>query len=337
MNLPKKPSNLRLLALLTALAMLPACARAVGDAATDLSTSRAPVRTTTAASTDDGTPERPVEGGYEWDPHVFDLLSGGYQSSAEKLADAILAYEDSVTLESGQAQTVVDNFAFEFPPAALVELSVDDDRVTIDYLSDKAAHEDKLAAFESAVEGALNGTVTPADSETVRALLLYRYVVENVRYFTVDYTEKEITAFSALTEGVTICYGFADAFGYLLRQTGMEAHLYRGNSTSGGEHGWCYAKVDGRFYHFDPTWETSNQKTTGTRSLTYFGMDDTRRFRTLKKACVYGFGALEKEGVNGGADEWLLPTDLYPYNDWSFDRETGMLSADKGSVKLGKN
>lgn len=232
---------------------------------------------------------------YSWDPYCFDRLIGAYEADTRLLVDAILNYQPSVELSLEHARTVVDNIAFEFPPSALADFSVLDGMVTITYLHSEEEHARQLIAFESAVNRALS-ILSAEDGEARRATLLYNWVVENVSYFTTDYTDKEITAFSALTAGETICYGFADAFGYLLRQTGMEAHLWRGGTyTFNGfsDHGWCYAKVDGDYYHFDPTWERSNYKSTGVNRYTYFGMTDQKRFTSLSKSCVSGFGALE--------------------------------------------
>lgn len=336
----KKLTLVRLCAFLMAALLLVACRDAAEDVVTDMTTALSSILqssgSTAPATTDTDPTVTPTHGHWQWDPHVFDLLNGEHQSSAEKLADAILAYESTVTLGS-DAQIVADNFAYEFPPAALVDLTVQEGNVKISYLYNKQTHEEKLTAFENAVEYALNSSLEPEDSEIERALLLYRYVVSNVRYFTVDYTEKETTAFSALTEGVTICYGFADAFGYLLRQTGMEAHMYRGARSDGAEHGWTYAKVDGKFYHFDPTWETSNLKTGGILGLSYFGMNDERRYRGMMKESVCGFGELTSEGETDSTSDWLLPNDLYPYNEWSYDRETGVISCKKGSLKLSES
>ena len=241
-------------------------------------------------------PETFPDAAYSWDPYRFDRLTGEYEADARLLADAILNYEPTVTLSAEHAQTVVDNVAFEFPPAALANFTVSDGVVTITYLCDRTEHARQIATFGTAVNRALS-ILSAEDSEARRATLLYNWVVENVAYFTVDYTEKEITAFSALAAGETICYGFADAFGYLLRQTGMEAHLWRGGTyTISGysDHGWCYAKVNGAYYHFDPTWERSNYKTLGENRYTYFGLSDQKRFTSLSKTCVSVFGALEE-------------------------------------------
>lgn len=276
------------------------------------------VMTTTSTSTTTSTPSvtppltepdpLPEDAAYRWNPYVFDRLTGVYEADAKALADAILTYADTVTLStSSSAKTVVDNIAFEFPPSALADFTVVGNTVQIDYLHGKAEHQRQIAAFESSVNRGL-ATLSKGDGELERAILLYDYVVKNVVYFSTDYTDKEITAFSALVAGETICYGFADAFGYLLRQTGMEAHLWRGGTytfTGFSDHGWCYAKIDGKYYHFDPTWEYSNYKSSKKNSFTYFGLSDKKRFTSLSKECTSGFGALEEVCDVTKADEKL--------------------------------
>ncbi|MBQ8288324.1 MAG: hypothetical protein IJX76_06085 [Clostridia bacterium] len=254
-------------------------------------------------------PEPLPDAAYSWDPYCFDRLVGDYETDARLLADAILGYESTVTLSAEHAETVVDNIAFEFPPAALADFTVAEGVVTVTYFCNENEHARQIEAFGSAVNRALS-ILSTEDSEVRRATLLYNWVVENVSYFTTDYTEKEITAFSALAAGETICYGFADAFGYLLRQTGIEAHLWRGGTytiTGFSDHGWCYAKIDGAYYHFDPTWERSNYKTLGENRYTYFGLSDKKRFTSLSKTCVSGFGALEEVCDVTGADRKLEP------------------------------
>lgn len=245
------------------------------------------------------TPPPPVtpDGGYEWSPYVFDRLTGIYEEDARRLADAILSYEASVEMSADIAKVLADNFAFEFPPAALTNLKATEHGVEITYLYSRAEHEKKLDTFSQNVEKAL-ATVSLSDGELTRAIKLYDYVVKNVTYFYTDYTDKEITAFSAFTKGVTICYGFADAFGYLLRQTGIKAHLWRGGTyTYDGfaEHGWCYANIGGAYYHFDPTWEYSAAKNSGKNQYIYFGLSDAGRFKSLSRECVSGFGILEQK------------------------------------------
>lgn len=251
------------------------------------------------------TPDPPPTpaGEFRWTPYAFDRLEGDYRADAIRLADAILHYEDEVNMSAAHAQVLCDNFAFEFPPSALTNLSAENDRVKITYLFSRDAHEKKIEQFSKNVNLAL-ARIKQEDSELTRAIKLYDYVVKNVTYFYTDYTDKDITAFSAFTQGVTICYGFADAFGYLLRQTGMKAHLWRGGTyTVNGfsEHGWCYAQIDGVYYHFDPTWEYSARKNSGKNQYIYFGLSDTKRFGGLSRSCVSGFGQLEEKCNSYGA------------------------------------
>jgi transglutaminase-like putative cysteine protease len=312
------------IALSLALLLLSGCETANGFASTTTSPSLStPFVTTTVPKTDETIPSTteenttapvtdpepiPEVGDYRWNPYVFDRLSGEYAEDTRLLVDAILSRADGATLSTAErAQTVVDNIAFEFPPAALADFTVTGETVRITYLQSADEHQRQIAAFETAVNRGL-ATVSEEDSEVRRAVLLYNYVVKNVVYFSTDYTDKEITAFSALVAGKTICYGFADAFGYLLRQTGIEAHLWRGGTytfTGFSDHGWCYAKIDGQYYHFDPTWDHSNYKSTKVNNFIYFGLSDKKRFSSLSKVCTSGFGALEEPCDVTKADERL--------------------------------
>ncbi len=254
--------------------------------------------TTTGTLTDLPPLTSALVGDYRWDPYVFDRLAGEDTADAKALADAILSYEPKATLSSATAaRRVADNIAFEFPPAALVDLTVSGNEIAISYLHDRSDHDKQIAAFEGAMNRAL-ALVASSDSEAMKAQIFYTYVVQTVAYFSVDYTDHDITAFSALVRGQTICYGFADAFGYLLRQVGMEAHLWRGGTytfTGFSDHGWCYAKIDGQFYHFDPTWERSASNNGTAINYHYYGIPDRARFNSLAKSCVTGFGDLQAD------------------------------------------
>ncbi len=305
---------------LSAIPLLTACAVDRAHTAPTAQTDRRPPIQTTAPLTTPAQPPRtdgpPVVetfpgAAYCYDPYIFDRLAGDYAQDTRRLVDAITAYDRSVVLSADAASVILSNIAFEYPPAALCDFVLNGDTVEITYLYSEADHARRLAAFASAVNRALS-ILSDTDGEARRATLLYRYVVENVAYFTTDYTDREITAFSALTAGKTICYGFADAFGYLLRQTGMEAHLWRGGTmTADGfsDHGWCYAKVEGSFYHFDPTWERSLYKVSHIHTDHYFGLSDSARFTSLLKSCVSGFGALEHDCPTTLAPQRLSPVE----------------------------
>lgn len=231
--------------------------------------------------------------GYRCNPYLFysSLTDPIYYADACRLVDAIAAYEDYLPIQNaGIAEAIADNIFYNYPPAALCTFEADAGGINIRYTYEKDEHQLRITEFYQKVETILNETVDPAWSELRRAMELYRYVATHVSYFTVDYTAADTSAYSALTRGVTICYGFADAYNYLLRQAGIESQLLRGSAGEGNDHGWSIIRIDGEWYHCDPTWEYSGS---GGRDLWYFGVYDYKRFGTVDSDIVYGFGALE--------------------------------------------
>ena len=60
-------------------------------------------------------------------------------------------------------------------------------------------------------------------------------------------------AYGALVEGRTVCEGYAEAFQYLLHRVGINSFLIIGSSNGEG-HKWNAVRIDGEYYHVDPTW-----------------------------------------------------------------------------------
>lgn len=59
------------------------------------------------------------------------------------------------------------------------------------------------------------------------------------------------------TTGRAVCDGYAAATQYLLQKAGVLAFRLSGTATSqlaSGPHSWLLARINGRFYHIDPTW-----------------------------------------------------------------------------------
>ncbi len=240
-------------------------------------------------------PAPTLTGDYHCDPHLFysNLSDPLYYADACRLVDAIAAYEDYLSIENADvAAAIADNIFYNYPPAALCTFESDKGGIKIGYTYGKDEHQSRIADFYARVETILNTTVDPSWSELRKVMELYRTVSVNVNYFTVDYTPADTSAYSAITTGRAICYGFSDCYNYLLRQIGIEAELLRGYRAGDlAEHGWSIIRLDGKWYHCDTTWESSGTDGIGLR---YFGMTDKQRFSTLARAAVCGFGALER-------------------------------------------
>lgn len=265
------------------------------------------------------------EGNYRCDPYRFyaNLTDPAYYADACRLVDAIAGYQDFLSVDDPEvAAALADNIFYNYPPAALCTFTTEDGGIRIGYENEREKHLKKIADFYSKVEGILNSTVDPSMSKLQIALELYRYTATHVSYFTVDYTPADTSAYSAITRGVTICYGYADCFNYLLRQAGIEAELLRGYRAGDfADHGWSLVKLDGVWYHCDATWECSG---TGGEGLTYFGMSDRTRFSTLANDAVSGFGSLEARypgnlATNGRLDAVIHSNPRYYYGPWEYE------------------
>ena len=88
-------------------------------------------------------------------------------------------------------------------------------------------------------------------SEVQKALLLHDRLAEVCEY---DYNDgdNKFNIYGALVEGKAACYGYAQAYDYLLEQVGMESYLCESKAL---DHAWNIIKVSGKYYHVDVTWD----------------------------------------------------------------------------------
>lgn len=98
-------------------------------------------------------------------------------------------------------------------------------------------------------------------SERDRALYFYHYLTENVRYDEDSYYEKGgwNLLYDTLVKHKTVCAGYTEALYYLYNLSGIECFTIEGYIAdglgTGGYHIWNVAKIDGKYYQFDSTWD----------------------------------------------------------------------------------
>ena len=102
----------------------------------------------------------------------------------------------------------------------------------------------------------------------------------------VDADMRPYEATGALVDGIAVCSGFSKAVQFLLQRCGIMAALLTGVARSAsnrepdaawGPHAWLAVRIDGRFYHMDPTWTSMGRDLEGmTREVSYdyFGLTD---------------------------------------------------------------
>ncbi len=137
--------------------------------------------------------------------------------------------------------------------------------------------ERKLEAYEKAKE-MVSSLPASLQDEAGKAEYLYRKLTETTRYIGYDENEQPDYLYDALVLGRSNCDGFANALAMLYNLVGIESVLSVGTDEGEG-HAWVTAKLDGSFYHFDPTYDSDAARDVSYGGkLYYFRMSDTAAF-----------------------------------------------------------
>ena len=160
--------------------------------------------------------------------------------------------------------------ASEYMPIAFAYANVtniDSDNVAhIDYGMSTDEFLTKLKAFDDKVIQILDETCKAGYSDAENAIAIYDYFARNFTYTT--YT----SSYVAIMEENGICQDFASAYDYLLGQAGIDACVCNSMLNKQFPHSWSLIRIDGKYYHADPTYALSNPGT-----IRYFGFTDERR------------------------------------------------------------
>ena len=112
-------------------------------------------------------------------------------------------------------------------------------------------------------------------SSIEKVLLAHEYIINHTEY-------KNDNAYchypaGPLGEGYGVCDGYALAMALLLNQVGIETNEVRSSSMN---HVWLYVKLDGMWYHIDPTWDDT-QKGNKEQYIHRFLIRNDQEFRTI--------------------------------------------------------
>ena len=222
---------------------------------------------------------------YTFRPHV---LSEGYaeiygESFREEyfaFCDAVLSGSSSFPCSSGERFfrfLSVSNYCFP-----LAEAVVDRDRssvaqgvCTLAYLYEEPELKEKIAAFRKKVTEVISAAVPYDEPDPVKAMELYTAVARKDTY---DYETTlddslSLGSFRAVMEDTGICQEIAGEYIYYLLQVGIEAIPCSGLSADKSmAHDWALVKLDGHWYHIDPTFAVNYPD-----ALFFFGLDDVQR------------------------------------------------------------
>jgi len=96
-------------------------------------------------------------------------------------------------------------------------------------------------------------------SDLDKVIYLHDTIVDMTKYQALD-SKTIFIASGVFLEGTAVCAGYAKALNVLLRRIGLETSYVASASLN---HGWSYVKLDGQWYHIDPTWDDTRTPVAG--------------------------------------------------------------------------
>ena len=114
-----------------------------------------------------------------------------------------------------------------------------------------------MAEFE-----AITSCLPASCSDYTKAKMLYAAVSSYASYDDgEDLSDRHLVISHGLwgifSERLAVCDGYASALQFMLQHLGIQAYRLAGMAKSAlesGPHSWVLAKIDGDYYHIDPTW-----------------------------------------------------------------------------------
>ena len=102
-------------------------------------------------------------------------------------------------------------------------------------------------------------------SDFEKALILHDELALNASYLLTGET------YDLMVNGFGKCYGYSEAYAYLLAQVGVDSEIVESESMY---HQWNKVKIDGEYYHVDVTWDDPTPDKPGLVGHVYFLLSD---------------------------------------------------------------
>lgn len=184
-----------------------------------------------------------------------------------------------------------------------------------EYLTTKAQED----FVDSKVSSILGQIINSSMSSDQKEKSIHDYIVKNVQY---DESLTRYSAYNALSEGKTVCQGYALLAYKMLKDAGIENRIVSGTGTSQGEtesHAWNLVKLNGNWYQLDCTWDDPVPDVKNRVLYDYYNLTDN------------------KMELDHTWDHSLYPSAATVYNEPSSDSsETEVLSGDGVNIDFSK-
>ena len=272
------------------LSAIASCSKKEDETTTATTDTTVTEETSDTSATESSEETLPVkqEGHYTFQTHVYpsmldEIMGPAAHEAYDNMIDAVLAGEDYFDVaDEDTYEWVIGQFAYNCFPVIddYIESGYaegySNGRGKITYLIPKEDLQRKIADFETEVTQILNDNLEDDYSDFEKALALYIYMARNYTY---DYdlrdnsSERTVSGYQTLMDKSGICQGLSTLYSFLLLEAGVDATVMSGYSEIYADsHQWSYVKINGNYYHIDPTFALDSDD-----SLAYFMMTDDKR------------------------------------------------------------
>lgn len=215
--------------------------------------------------------------------YYYSLLSPAEKAAYDALAEAAADFQTKVSLKQygfslEEGEKIYDAFMNDridlFQLANTATILYGKDRITdsikFEYVMDREGYASAVKEMKALAEDVRKQT-KKLSSEREKVLFVYDLVKDRLEYGGTSAEHIHNTYF-AYTDRMGVCEAYSKLFGYLLGEIGIESIQVSGNSKN-DTHRWTMAKIDGKWYHFDVTWDDSDPEHV---SYDYFAVTDDR-------------------------------------------------------------
>ena len=209
------------------------------------------------------------------EPMTFTLNASGGSGEYSYLFSAVFDNEYNFVIDSSENSYVESNeFTFTFYASGTYNLwfrvlDADAGYVYKREIVTVSINDENYPSVNEVVESAVNECLNAGKtSDFDKALWLHDWLLNRCKY---DYSYLYCGPEGVLCRGIGTCESYYKAYVKLLNKAGIEATDIRSPNDN---HVWTAAKLDGKWYHIDPTWDDGCDDMSSYESHLYFGLTD---------------------------------------------------------------
>lgn len=206
-------------------------------------------------------------------------------SCFRKAVDAVFARKEEVRLTDSWDNNLIIMGALQNSPYSFVlddfDLTDDHKSMYFEYGYSAEEQEEMYTYMDNEYLSILNEIISKDMGELEKVLAVYHYFASRISYnyswlegFDLSdekYLYPDIEIYEALKTNQGVCHSYSYLCEFALQQLGVECLPVTGVMTDSDEgHMWLIVRIDGKYYHCDPTWDSGGEQV----SLRYFGMTD---------------------------------------------------------------